>query len=667
MTTTPDTGQLYLQLSELSLFDDEPEELIRPERPAKKSVSRRATPLPPLDGQQMVAARAIAETTDSKGTLQPGEVGVAQKQRDPALPRPVLYVDAVAGAGKTTVIMQALAEMGRHSDLLLTTFGTAPTKQLERRAKAHHPDLTINGELVVKAKTINSLGLSLLTANLNLVRYGKPAEGLQPEPPKVPGQERELLSLYNDPQKYDHLADAETRVPEVAALLPVVQKERGDEVNTNPFRQLVSLCFSSLYKAPTPEQVAKVIADHRLTIAGGEPSAEALVVLCKAVDRIQRKGLELLYSHFEVARGDGGIDVYSGHGSFVDQLWMPFYMDLHPKASIKARAVIVDEYQDLSTAQLGIVSRYMHPDTPLVMVGDRRQAIFAFNGSGGRAYEVMSEDFPGERIALTDSYRCPESHLAIARHYHRAVRRAAAAGPDPVGSGVFLLDGAEMLAELKPGDVVIGRANAALVHAGLKYALRTGFDPKTGKPMGCRIVVKGLAGALLRTIDEVSSVWRKETGKQRINFRNDFREAMQLYSSRLPAGCSPDDLALLQVFYEFAHDRPEGATREKFAGYCAKVLTVDAPLQNGSKVIQFRSVHSMKGDEADRVFVVSLGFNSDAPFWEHMSTLQKQEEMNISYVALTRSRRELYLVQGYHSSMERAEALLKTPLPRPED
>ena len=74
----------------------------------------------------------------------------------------------------------------------------------------------------------------------------------------------------------------------------------------------------------------------------------------------------------------------------------------------------------------------------------------------------------------------------------------------------------------------------------------------------------------------------------------------------------------------------------------------------------------MKGDEADRVFVVGLGFGPEAPFWSGMSALQQQEELNISYVALTRSRRELYLVEGFHSSMQVAPDLVRSPVPRPD-
>ena len=663
-----ESAQGQLQLPELSLFSDEPPEALRPARPAKKGSSRLrvAKPLPPFDENQLAAAKRIAATTDSKDTLVPGELGVEKAGDGAGGPRPVLYVDAVAGAGKTTVVMGALGEMGRHSDLLLTTFGTAPTKQLERRARQHHPDLVVNKQLVIRAKTINSLGLSLLTANLNLVQYGNEEDGKVPEPPKLAGVERELRTLLLDSLKYIRLAEKAAEVAEVKALLPVLQGERGSESNPRPFVELVELCFANLLKHPGPGDVAKVISDYRLNLADGAPSDEQLRALCKALERIQRQGSEMLSTETKVERVDGGEDFYAGCASFSDQLWIPFYWNLKPRDHIKARAVIVDEYQDLSCAQLGVINRYMHPDTPLVMVGDRRQAIFGFNGAGGRAFQLMAQHFPGDRVELNDSYRCPESHLAIARHYNPKVRRAAAAGPDPIGSGAFLIGPDDMLAELKAGDVVLGRANAALLAAGLKFALRSGFDPKTGKPLGCRIVVKGLAGALLRTIDEVSSAWRKATGAKRINFRTQFLEAMQAYAATLPPSANPDDLALLKLLYEYAHDRPEGATREKFASHCARIFTCDEPLQDGSKVVQFRSVHSMKGDEADRVFVVGLGFGPAAPFWADMSELQKQEEHNISYVALTRSRRELYLVEGFHSSMQVAPDLVRFPVPRPE-
>lgn len=661
-------ARLQLEIPELSFFNStEAPETVRPARPAKKGNSTRGKPLPPLDANQLAAAQAIARATDSKDTLRVGEEGVAKAAPESGAARPVVYVDATAGAGKTTVIMQALGEMGRHSGLLLTTFGTAPTKTLERRAKLHHPDLALNNSLVFNVRTINSLGLRLLNSALNLTHYGKAEEGKTPEPSKLPGQERELRSLYNDPAKYADLAKSAAQAREIQQMLPATQTEQGPKPDFAPFQDLVSFCLTGLIKDPEPADLRKVISDHRLSIAEGAPTNEQLTLLCKAISKIQEKGREALFTETEVERKDGGIDVYVGRTSFIDQVWMPFFMDLQPRESLKARAVVVDEYQDLSPAQLGIINRYMHPDTPLVMVGDRRQAIFGFNGAGGRAFDLMAHHFPGERIALNDSYRCPESHLAIARHYHPYVRRAAAAGHDPLGSGVWHIDTNEMLDLLEPGDVVLGRSNAALVAAGLRYALKSGFDSKTGKPNGCRIVVKGLRGALLRTISDVSSVWRKKKGAKRINFRTEFRKALQLYGDNLPKGANPDDLALLNVLYEHAHDRPEGATSEKFASHCAKVLTVEDPLVNRSKVIEFRSVHSMKGDENDRIFVVGLGMGPDSPAWPHMSPLQQQEELNINYVALTRGKRELYLVEGFHNSMAVAGHLVTNPIKRPED
>lgn len=121
---------------------------------------------------------------------------------------------------------------------------------------------------------------------------------------------------------------------------------------------------------------------------------------------------------------------------------------------------------------------------------------------------------------------------------------------------------------------------------------------------------------------------------------------------------------MISAFYEVAHDRKFGASLDSFRDFMANAVIHqdDDAKAELTGDLEFRTVHTMKGAEADRIFVVDLGTTG-----EWMSVDQKEELRNIRYVCLTRARRELFLVKGFVASMERAAELLNHPIPRPED
>lgn len=72
---------------------------------------------------------------------------------------------------------------------------------------------------------------------------------------------------------------------------------------------------------------------------------------------------------------------------------------------------LVDEYQDVNTAQARIVKLLAREGETLAVVGDIDQAIYAFRGASHRFLESFTIDYPGAKeVILANSYR---SHAAI--------------------------------------------------------------------------------------------------------------------------------------------------------------------------------------------------------------------------------------------------------------
>jgi superfamily I DNA/RNA helicase len=656
-----------------TLFGEQAPEFT-PARPAKRGKSKSGKKLPNFDRRQWVAIQAMADAVDSKDTLRPGEKGV-DKAADPlnGNGRVVVRVEAVAGSGKSSCIMGAIGEMSRVTGLLLTTHGKKIQTDLKKRLKTYHPELEVNNVPIIDTRTINSLGNSLLNRSFDLP--GAKAAGAKPQPGEVVATGKLLPDFRSgglpDGKRWKY-RDIVRGLAQRPSLIEVLGLDDRGNVKTAGLLKLVEFCRIRLLPNPTPETIESLAYELGLEFKAPQqhdrspsPFTGKWERLATAVQEAHQLGIEDLSKPIHYPCKDGHVDVYAGLIDGTDQMWIPFLMGASAPSNWKFRAVVIDEYQDLNPLQLWTIEQYLHDDSPIVFVGDKRQAIFGFMGAGRNTFDLIETKYPAKVIELTDSYRCPESHLAIARHFHPSIRRAAAAGPDAPGSNPQLLGSDEMFSTLQKGDVVLGRSTAALVAAGLRYVVETGIDSRTGKPNGCRITVPELNGQLNLLIDDVSRLWKKKTGAARMNFQRDFREALSNAREECPPGKS-DGFDLLNVLFEYAHDREFGQTRSAFCNFVTKLVSSETEEVVSRTLVNFRTVHSFKGMEAPRVFVVALGLTSN--YWtEKLSPQQLQEEKNLSYVALTRSTRELYLVPDFHrASMQDIGELFRNPVPRPE-
>jgi superfamily I DNA/RNA helicase len=87
-----------------------------------------------------------------------------------------------------------------------------------------------------------------------------------------------------------------------------------------------------------------------------------------------------------------------------------------PACIPKFKFVLVDEAQDLSPLRLAFTKAMRSPrGGKLVYVGDRRQAIYGFAGSSSNAFDEIIESTDADELPLSVCYRCPSSHLSLAR------------------------------------------------------------------------------------------------------------------------------------------------------------------------------------------------------------------------------------------------------------
>lgn len=81
----------------------------------------------------------------------------------------------------------------------------------------------------------------------------------------------------------------------------------------------------------------------------------------------------------------------------------------------KYRAVLVDEYQDVSRATAKLLQQICGEENPPWVVGDKRQSIFAFCGAAPENVDEFVNDFPGAvKFALQMNYRACEEIVETA-------------------------------------------------------------------------------------------------------------------------------------------------------------------------------------------------------------------------------------------------------------
>lgn len=311
----------------------------------------------------------------------------------------------------------------------------------------------------------------------------------------------------------------------------------------------------------------------------------------------------------------------SGKVDFDDQVYIPAASEW---STGSYDVVLIDETQDLSRGQIRLALRALRRGGRVVAVGDRHQAIYGFRGADSesmvRLVEALRQTSASvEVLPLSVCYRCARTILDEARAMVPEIEAAPGAVEGVVrsSSAARLYQGMER-GELREGSYVLSRTNAPLVPLCL-YALQCGIRATIqGKDIG-----RALA-ALLRRAD-----------------RDDVREAMAWLREWVNA-----ESARLEAAGQT--DAVEGL-RDRFA--CVAALSqgcrvVDEVLRridalfcdDGGPRLIFSSVHKAKGLEADTVYLLA-----DTFFHKRGDP---REERNLYYVAVTRARRELVLVDG---------------------
>ena len=502
-----------------------------------------------------------------------------------------LAVNAVAGSGKTTTIVEAANRFPRSKRVVFLAFNKHIVQELRDRLPRD-----------VDCMTIHSLGMKAT------------GKGTQ-------------ARLQVEAHKYADLIDAL-----VAANQSVPSQVHG--VFAKLVRQIVDLGRLTLTDFKVQEQVDDLI-DHYdmaadLVDAANDMEADIDVLLAMAV-RTARESMKQ------------GMTQYRDHGiiDFTDMLWIPYVFKL---AVPRYDVVMVDEAQDLSRAQLEIVLKAAGSFGRMVAVGDPRQAIQGFAGADNESFAKLVARTNAKVLPLSVCYRCPVTHLELAREIVPTIEAA----PNAAAGVVEYIDEGRFASMPRPGDLIICRTNAPLVPAALRLI---------AKGIQARVRGRNIGQAIAKIAEDAAKVevdysiqaqgWRVAFTAQIEKYGQIRREALeQRKHSEAAIEALNDQLDALVVYLD---SKPEIGSLSDLTRGIADLFADEGA------AVWCSSIHRSKGLEADRVFVLKP--DKMALSFKNMLPWQAEQEQNLRSVGLTRAKQYMYFVEEGGSVAQVAQAI----------
>lgn len=284
--------------------------------------------------------------------------------------------------------------------------------------------------------------------------------------------------------------------------------------------------------------------------------------------------------------------------------------------------IFVDEAQDTNAIQRAILRKIIHPTSRIVAVGDPAQAIYGFRGADSESLNMIAHEFNCIRLPLTVSYRCPVSVVEHARQWVSHIEPAPLA---PAGE-VRSLGNKWENDIFGPRDLVVCRTTKPIVH--LAYTLL-----RSGKPariMG-REIGQGLNSLIKRM--EVQTLEELESNLEQYCTRESEKAIAKGQESKAEAIKDKVETILTLI-----HDLPEtdrNLTRLQ--------QTIESLFSSKSEAaVVLSTIHRAKGLEADTVYWLN---SDECPAKWARRDWQKEQEVNLCYVATTRAKSTLVLIQ----------------------
>ena len=116
---------------------------------------------------------------------------------------------------------------------------------------------------------------------------------------------------------------------------------------------------------------------------------------------------------------------------FDDMVFLPVF---HRVRFWQHDVIMVDEAQDTNPARRALVRAMLKKGGRVIAVGDKHQAIYGFTGADSDALDLIRKDFNAVSLPLTTTYRCPKAVVQFAKQWVNHIEAADSAPEGKVSS-----------------------------------------------------------------------------------------------------------------------------------------------------------------------------------------------------------------------------------------
>ncbi len=339
-----------------------------------------------------------------------------------------LVVEALAGTGKTTTLLRALARIPQKS-ILLCAFNRRIADELEAKKPIMPPGSLLH------VKTFHAQGLAMVRAHY----------------PRI---------------EVSHTG-TEDVIKRVAGGTPSFNVKRAA---VRLLRQIKEVMVTDL--PPTSQEALALGYEYDLFDR-------------KMNERQIGLAVELARDGYTIS-----LDLANRQTiDYCDMVWAPLACKLEPKS--RYQAVLVDELQDISPPQFAMLRKLMAPKARFIGIGDINQQIYGWRGSMGEAaWALAREELKAKFLPLTMTWRCATAIVNAAKEIVPTLRGRDGADPGVVAECAWAkLPKAitEQAASTRPYQAhtfVLSRTNADLLDCALYlWRSKVSFELNAGKEM----------------------------------------------------------------------------------------------------------------------------------------------------------------------------------------
>lgn len=316
---------------------------------------------------------------------------------------------------------------------------------------------------------------------------------------------------------------------------------------------------------------------------------------------------------------------------YCDMIWLPVVNLLKPPS--RYQAIFVDELQDLSLLQWEMIKSLIAPNGRLVGVGDLHQAIYGWRGAIGAKVFAEIETGGAQRMPLTTTFRCSQAVVREAQALVPGIMPAATALPGSVthvdlGTAIGTLTDPNYhtlnTEDRRATSFVLSRTNAELIRVALElYGEDVDFDF-----LGAEEILSPLK-QLVEKFDKSSKdrFFNNLTTWHQVEMARAEKQHASAWADRIE-----DQYKILLLLNDYSPH--PSRIHSMLIDICGRVTNA---------AITLSSVHKAKGLEADVVYLMRQTFHRHQP---GRRELPSQEELNVEYVAITRSRNMLVWIDA---------------------